>query len=33
MADLKKVYQAISKEALNNLILFKDKWGKLIHPV
>ena len=26
---LKKVYQAISKEeAMNNLILFKDKWGK-----
>lgn len=30
MADLKKVYQAISKEeAMNNLILFKDKWGKI----
>ena len=29
MADLKKVYQAISEEeAMNNLILFKDKWGK-----
>ena len=29
MVDLKKVYQAISEEeAMNNLILFKDKWGK-----
>lgn len=29
MADLKKVYQAISEEeAMNNLMLFKDKWGK-----
>ena len=29
MADLKKVYQAISEEeAMDNLILFKDKWGK-----
>ena len=29
MADLKKVYQAISEEeAMNNLILFKDNWGK-----
>ena len=29
MSDLKKVYQAISEEeAMNNLILFKDKWGK-----
>ena len=29
MTDLKKVYQAISEEeAMNNLILFKDKWGK-----
>ena len=29
MADLKKVYQAISEEeAMNNLILFKDKWCK-----
>ena len=29
MADLKKVYQAISEEeAMSNLILFKDKWGK-----
>ena len=29
MANLKKVYQAISEEeAMNNLILFKDKWGK-----
>ena len=29
MADLKKVYQAISEEeAMNNLIIFKDKWGK-----
>ena len=30
MADLKKVYQAISEEeAMNNLILFKDKWNKI----
>lgn len=30
MSDLKKVYQAVSEdEALNNLILFKDKWGKI----
>lgn len=30
MVDLKKVYQAISEEeAMNNLILFKDKWGKI----
>lgn len=30
MADLKKVYQAISEEeAMNNLILFKDKWSKI----
>ena len=29
MVDLKKVYQAISEEeAMNNLILFKDKWGQ-----
>ncbi|WP_367269888.1 transposase [uncultured Ruminococcus sp.] len=29
MADLKKVYQVISEEeAMNNLIIFKDKWGK-----
>lgn len=29
MADLKKVYQAISEEeVMNNLMLFKDKWGK-----
>ena len=29
MVDLKKVYQAISEEeAMNNLILFKDNWGK-----
>ena len=29
MVDLKKVYQAISEEeAMNNLILFKDKWSK-----
>lgn len=30
MVDLKKVYQAINEEeAMNNLILFKDKWGKI----
>lgn len=30
MSDLKKVYQAVSEEeALNNLMLFKDKWGKI----
>ncbi len=30
MVDLKKVYQALSEEeAMNNLILFKDKWGKI----
>ncbi len=29
MSDLKKVYQAVSEdEAMNNLIIFKDKWGK-----
>lgn len=29
MSDLKKVYQAVTEEeALNNLILFKEKWGK-----
>lgn len=29
MADLKKVYQAISEEeALNNLMQFKEKWNK-----
>ena len=29
MSDLKKVYQAVSEdEALNSLILFKDRWGK-----
>lgn len=29
MADLKKVYQAISEEeAMNNLIAFKENWGK-----
>ena len=29
MADLKKVYQAISEEeAMNNLTQFKDKWNK-----
>lgn len=28
MVELKKLYQAISEEeAMNNLILFKDKWG------
>ena len=30
MSDLKKVYQAVSEEeALNNLMIFKDKWGKI----
>ncbi len=30
MSDLKKVYQAVSEdEAMNNLIAFKDKWGKI----
>lgn len=30
MADLKKVYTAVTEdEALNNLISFKEKWGKL----
>ena len=29
MSDLKKVYQAVTEEeAMNNLILFKEKWGK-----
>ena len=29
MSDLKKVYQAVSEdEAMNNLLIFKDKWGK-----
>ena len=30
MTDLKKVYQAVSEdEAMNSLISFKDKWGKI----
>lgn len=29
MSDLKKVYQAVSEdESMNNLLIFKDKWGK-----
>lgn len=29
MSDLKKVYQAVTEEeAMNNLIMFKEKWGK-----
>jgi len=28
MVDLKKVYQAVTEEALQNLITFKEIWGK-----